>query len=281
MSKEQPVFIFEFISNSRLKPATRRVVSLIHETGAIDVRCCEERTIKEIPRHTVAAPFVVIVLVQSPRVVFVSRQPMLPARRSGDQQFAAGQKIVGPGALVEIGRQQWLPVEIPLSLYPCTPVGMPCPQAKQNRRTDLHAHISALESVPVVGVRSLAVGVELVREGVVIKTRPGACQRNKSMCGAEVSTICAEAKLRHGRCAVAGEDLHYAGHGVGAVQRALRSALKFETISLGEWNGAEIERAAGFVYGHSVNQNLVVARVAAAHEQRSEPTTLPGDVDDR
>src|SRR5881397_2548040 len=107
---------------------------------------------------------------------------------------------------------------------------MPGPEAKERCRTDLHAHIPALQSVPVVGVRSLPVGVELVREGVVIEARAGACQRNKSMRGAEVSTIGAEAKFGHCGCAIAGEDLHYAGHRVGAVERTLRSALKFDSI---------------------------------------------------
>src|SRR6266576_5205308 len=101
------------------------------------------------------------------------------------------------------------------------------------------------------------------------------------MRGAEVSTIGAETKFRHRSCAIAGEYLHDAGHRVGAVQRALQSALKLYPISFNKWNSAEIKGATGFVYGHAVNQNLVVARVAATDEERSEAAALPGYVDDR
>src|SRR5258706_13352844 len=90
----------------------------------------------------------------------------------------------------------------------------------------------------------------------------------------EVAAISAEAKFRHGTRPVAGKDLHDARHRVGTIERALRAALKFDAIRFRERNAAEIEGAAGFVHGYTVDQNFVVTRVAAAHEQRSEPAPL-------
>src|SRR5258708_32372045 len=72
------------------------------------------------------------------------------------------------------------------------------PQPERHRRADPHANISALQRVPVAGIRPLPVGVEVVREQGVIEARPRARQRRVSMSGPEVAAIGAEAKLRYG-----------------------------------------------------------------------------------
>ena len=109
--------------------------------------------------------------------VVVARQPVLPAGRPGNQKFRVAQEIVRACPLVRIGRQQSLTVKVPLSRNSGTAVGMPRPQAEQHAAADLHAEVSALQCIRVVGVRTLAVGVELVGKNIVVKTRTRARER--------------------------------------------------------------------------------------------------------
>src|SRR5260370_32724904 len=77
--EELAILVLELVPDRRLRPAPRRVVALIEEAGAIDVRRRQERTIKG---RSETAAIGDRVLVQPAAVVLVSRQPVLPPSRS-------------------------------------------------------------------------------------------------------------------------------------------------------------------------------------------------------
>ena len=59
-----------------------------------------------------------------------------------------------------------------------------------------------------------------------------------------------------------------AGHGIGAIERALRASYEFQAVGFSERNDAEVDCSPGIVNGDIVHNDLVVARVSAAHKQR-------------
>src|SRR5579872_6793695 len=93
-----------------------------------------------------------------------------------------------------------------------------------------HAKISALQRVGIRIVYALSVSVELVGEEVVIETssRPG--ERRIAVRGSQVSAVSAKTQLWSLRRSLAGPNLHYARHRVGAIQRALRAPDKFQAV---------------------------------------------------
>ena len=106
-------------------------------------------------------------------------------------------------------------------------------------------------------------------------------KRRVAVSGGEISSVGAEAKFGNLRGAVAGPDLDDAGHGVGAVERALGAADKLHAIGLIQRESAEVEGASGFVDGDAVDDDFVVARFTAADEERGQASALAGSVDDR
>ena len=185
------------------------------------------------------------------------------------RQLRAGQQIVLPRALVEVRRQDGISVEIPVALHAGGAVGVAGAQAQRRPVGQLHADVPALQRVRVVVVRTLTHGVELVAEQVVVEAAIGAGERCISVRRAQVSAVRAETQFGNGRAAGAGKDLHHAGHGVGAVERALRAANELQTVRSGQGKHAEVEDSAGIVDGNTVHNHFVVGGLAAAHEQET------------
>src|SRR5882724_2964427 len=168
MREESAILIFKFVADGGLCPTAWCVVALVHEAGAVDMSGSQERAIDESV-ETAPAGIGEIVLVQPLRVVLIACQAVLPPGRHGNQQFAAGQKIVRAGTLVLVGRKDSVAVETPLSRHSRASIGMPGTHTKKDCRINLHSNISALKSIPVFGVGSLPIGLELICEGVVIE----------------------------------------------------------------------------------------------------------------
>ena len=74
--------------------------------------------------------------------------------------------------------------------------------------------------------------------------------------------------MRHAARRALADDLDDARHRVAAEERRLRAADHFDTLHEVRGQVAEIERAARLVQGNAVEQHLVVAALAAAHEER-------------
>jgi len=72
------------------------------------------------------------------------------------------------------------------------------------------------------------------------------------------------------------ENLNDAGHGIGAVQRALRAANEFQAVRSRQGQHAEVEYSAGIVDRDAVHNYLVVGGLAAAHKQGRQSAALPG-----
>ncbi len=106
-------------------------------------------------------------------------------------------------------------------------------KAQRNVVVERGTEVRALQRVGIGIVDAGAVGVELVAEEVVIEVAAGSGERCVAIRGGEVSAIGAEAEFRRRSAAGAGEDLHYAGHGVGTVERALGAAEKLHAIGFG------------------------------------------------
>jgi hypothetical protein len=114
---------------------------------------------------------------------------------------------------------------------------------------------------------TLSVGIELIAEEVVVEGSVRACQRQVSVRRIKIAAIGAETQFRNRCAAGTSPRLHHAGHGVGTIERTLRPAHEFEPIGFRQGNNPEIERSAGFVDGNSVDNDFVIARIAAADEQ--------------
>src|ERR1700692_1628620 len=121
------------------------------------------------------------------------------------------------------------------------------------------AEVRALQRIGIGVINSGAVAVELVGEGVEVEEAASSGERSVAIGRGEISSGSAEAEFGSARTAGAGKDLDDAGHGVGAVERTLRAAKKFHAIRLRKGKRAEIEGAAGFVYGDALDDPFVVA----------------------
>ena len=100
------------------------------------------------------------------------------------------------------------------------------------------------------------------------------------MRGVEVSAIGAEQQFRRLAAAGAAEHGDHAGHGIRAVERALRAAQQFDAVHALQGNGAKVEGPAGFVHWNSVDNDFVVVGVTTAYEQGRQSATLAGVTDD-
>jgi hypothetical protein len=60
--------------------------------------------------------------------------------------------------------------------------------------------------------------------------------------------------------------LNDAGHGVGAVESALRAADEFQAVGFGQREHAEVGCLARRVYSDAIDDYFVVGGLAAAHE---------------
>ncbi len=80
-------------------------------------------------------------------------------------------------------------------------------------------------------------------------------------------------------CRYAVEGLNDAGHRVGAVERALRAANKLQAIGSAEGHDAEVKGSSGIVDGNSVDDDFVVAGIAATNEERGLAAALSDGID--
>src|SRR6202795_4023354 len=113
-----------------------------------------------------------IVLVQSPMVVLVPREPMLPARGSRNHHLRACEKVIFPRSLLGIGQEQTLPVKVPFRRNSGAAIRMPRPQPELHALVQLHSNVAALQCIGVIRVRPLPISLELVGKGVVVEARP-------------------------------------------------------------------------------------------------------------
>ena len=72
------------------------------------------------------------------------------------------------------------------------------------------------------------------------------------------------------------EELDYAGHGVGAVERALRAVNHFYLLDVVEGKIGIIEIAAGFVGGRAIDENFCVVGISAVEEEGSQTADRAG-----
>src|SRR5258708_21826409 len=265
---DEGVLVFELITDGSMGPAALGVVSLIVESGTVEVVYRVERAIEKNKGCKIAAPVGNGVLVLPPVVVFKADEAVLPARWAAQGQFSAGQEIVGTGLLVSVGGKQRLGVEVPFALHPGVAVGMPRPHAGQRAGTELPANIASFKLIGVVVVRAFASAVELVAEKVEVPPIPCARDAGKTVSSVEVSAISPKAEFRTVSVPCNAECLNYAGHGVRAVERTLSAAGKLHPGNLRQRNNAEIHGAAGIVHRHIVDQHLVVTGIPTPHKQR-------------
>ena len=72
------------------------------------------------------------------------------------------------------------------------------------------------------------------------------------------------------------ENLDNAGHRIGAVQYAHRSADNFDPVHVIGREMSQIDEAARLIQRHAVEQHLGVIALAAPHEERCLPAEAPG-----
>src|SRR5215472_3290374 len=142
---EASVLVFELVAQRRLQPAPRRVVSLIVQSRAVDVRQIVEVTVEEIKDRRIAAAIGHRVGVLVTMVVFVSCERVLPVARPSDRKLCACEQVVLVRTLLDIRWKQLLPVEIPLALNPGVAVRMPRPHSQERIVRQPHAEVSALQ----------------------------------------------------------------------------------------------------------------------------------------
>ena len=152
--------------------------------------------------------------------------------------------------------------------------------AQRNRVTQPGAQIRAFQRVGVSIVHARSVRVELVAEKVVIENSTCPRQRSLAARASEISTVRAEKQFRSSGAAGSSPHLHHARHRIRSIQCALRATHELHAIALRQRESSEIKRAAGFVDSDAVDNDFVVIRLAAAHEQRSQPSMLAGGIDD-
>src|SRR5208337_3004356 len=125
------VFILQSVARSGVGPATLRVVTLIFESGAIDVIHLVRRIVKRkaiglnASRVTVNIAFVVTI------AVVEAGQAMLPSGRRVDGEFRAAEQAIELGPLVGIGGNK-SPVEAsPFSRHSSEAIGVPHSQPER------------------------------------------------------------------------------------------------------------------------------------------------------
>ena len=135
-----------------------------------------------------------------------------------------------------------------------------------------HAKIGRQRRVLKRAVWLLIVGAESLRADRVLK--PAGCARRvrAGAQGSEGASLDAGGSLRPHSLAVRTlrDHLDDAGHGVRAEQRRVRAAHDLQALEILCGQIAEIEGAARLVQRDPVEQDLVVAALAAADEQRRE-----------
>src|ERR1700723_1071384 len=157
-------------------------------------------------------------------------------------------------------------------------IGVAISRSQRNLIGQRHSYICALQRIRIRVVYTLAISVELVGEGVVVEASAGTCEGCVTVGSSEISSVSAETEFWDWSAAGARPDLYDAGHGIGAIESALGSADKFETIGLLQGESAEIECAAGLVDGDAVDDHFVVSGVAAADEERRYSAALTGSI---
>ena len=115
------------------------------------------------------------------------------------------------------------------------------------------AEVAAERAVEEAIVRSLAGSFKIGRRGRIIKTAHQPAQLRSAARGGESAAFGQQNELWPPRRAAVGEDLHHAGHGVGAVQRAFSPAHHLDLLHIVQSEIGKIDGAAGFVHGGTVH----------------------------
>src|SRR5205823_5135992 len=97
--------------------------------------------------------------------------------------------------------------------------------------------------------------------------------------GRIAAAFCEEAGRGHPSGTAVGEDLYDAGHGVGAVERALRAVDDLDLIDVVEGEIGIIEVAAGVVHGRAIDEQFAEAGIAAVEENGREAADPAGACD--
>ena len=262
-----PVLIFELIAHGGVRPAFFGVVALVVEAGAIDIGDGVKRSINLVAESIHAIGLIDGLHVSAVQFVFEARETMLPARRPGYGEICAGQQIILPRALVKVRGKYWVSVEIPVALHAGDAIGMAGAHAQRRPVGQFRADIQALQRVRIIVVRALTHSVELVAEQVVIEaaSRPG--KRCIAVRRPQISAVRAKTQFGDGSAARASKNLDHAGHGIGAVQRALCASNKLQTIRALQRKYSKVESSTRIVYRHVVHDNFVVSGIAPADEQ--------------
>ena len=60
----------------------------------------------------------------------------------------------------------------------------------------------------------------------------------------------------------------------------MRAPHELQSFGFGQWENAEIKSATGFIDGNAVDDDFVVTRIAASHEERGQASTAALRVND-
>src|SRR5581483_7823378 len=158
----EAVLVLKLITDGRSGPRALLVVALVIEPSAIKVG---HGTGLEVRRSTWVGK---IIYVPAQVPVFETGKAMLPTRRRGDHQFYASQKIILPLPAIAVRRFQASAIEIPRSSNPGSIVGMTSANAQGNFVAQRETKVCPLKRIGIIVVQALSVGVELLREPVVV-----------------------------------------------------------------------------------------------------------------
>src|SRR6266498_90027 len=260
------IFVLKLIPKCAGCPSSLGIGCLIIKSSAVEVIHRMKLKIL-VAKRRVTVSLVNGVNVRSMQCVIETRQPMLPSRRAVDRKFHAAQKIVLSGALVQIWREQRIPVEVPLVLDSGRLVVMAHSQAQRCPVAQPGSDVGAFERIRIIIIRSGAGRVELVAKQVVVKGAIRARKRRVATLRAIVACVGPKTKLRNRGASSLAPKLHYTCHGIRAVECALGATHEFQAISFKQWHCTEIECSTWIVYRNAVDHHFVVARVSAAHEK--------------
>src|SRR6185437_2971923 len=277
---DESVFVFKFVSEVGLRPQAWIVFAVVGESRAIEVEVTGKREIK-ISKCVRPARIHEGIEIFANVVVLVAADAVLPLFRRIEFERNVREKIVLARAFIAVGWDKLLPIEVEERLHATARIGMPEAQAQRGICREPRAQIGAFGRVRVLVVDALALSIELLAKEVVIEAASGAGESRESVRRGKCSTVRSQSEFRSARRPSRAEHLHHAGERIGAVEHALRAAHELDAIGADYRQHSEIERAAGFIHRYTIDDHFVVARVTTADEQRSEPSTASGNVDDR
>src|SRR3954454_22989514 len=139
---EETILVLKLITEGRVRPCARLVIALILEAEPVLISVITEEAISEHESDWIAAALCLIVKIETPCVVVIGLEAMLPAREV-ERELQVPEEIVLTRAGVRIFRQLGFSGEIPKTGRSGAAIEVPRTETKRGAGRKLHADVAA------------------------------------------------------------------------------------------------------------------------------------------